>query len=249
MVVSAGRRLAPVALYIKRRHPHTFLLHLMSPGIAPRAFDLLALPEHDRAAPAPNLIRTLGAPHNVTPERLKDYGKSLAAYPSPRIGLLIGGDTAHGRWTQEELSAFLAQATNLAPSGSILATTSRRTPPWAYPFIETALQPHPHLLYRYDRPQGENPYHDILAASDMLIVTGESVSMCSEACATGKPVYLFTPGNAPSPKHRRFLAMLTQGGYARRLEDYDPAWCPAAALDEAGRLTHIITTSFMREPL
>ena len=37
---------------------------------------------------------------------------------------------------------------------------------------------------------GDNPYFGILALADRLIVTAESISMISEALATGRPVHV-----------------------------------------------------------
>ena len=37
---------------------------------------------------------------------------------------------------------------------------------------------------------GANPYFGMLGAADAIVVTADSVSMISEAAATGKPVYI-----------------------------------------------------------
>ena len=39
-----------------------------------------------------------------------------------------------------------------------------------------------------------NPYFGILATADRLVVTGDSIAMLSEACATGRPVQIFDLG-------------------------------------------------------
>ena len=46
---------------------------------------------------------------------------------------------------------------------------------------------------------GENPYHDILAAADYIIVSGDSINMLSEAVATAKPVFIY---RLPEKNHR-----------------------------------------------
>lgn len=244
VVVSAGRRLAPAALYIKRHHPQTLVVHMMSPGMAPREFDLLALPSHDRVINRPNVIRTIGAPHHVTPEKLASatsaHESMFAPYPGFRIGMLVGGHTSRGRMREEDMRRLLEHLQRIAGLASLLVTTSRRTPEFAVSMIESALQNRPHYLYRYGKTPGENPYLGILGSADLLVVTGESISMCSEACSTGKPVYVFTPARTLSEKHRRFLAMLFEQGFARPLEEYDPSWHPTNRLDEAGRLAGII---------
>ncbi len=72
----------------------------------------------------------------------------------------------------------------------------------------------PHRLFRWDSGE-ENPYLGFLAAANVVVVTGESVSMCSEACATGKPVYIFAPDGLITDKHARQHQALIEGGHAR----------------------------------
>jgi hypothetical protein len=52
----------------------------------------------------------------------------------------------------------------------------------------------PHFLYRWAPDDPENPYFGILANADRIIATADSVSMMAEACATGRPVYLYDTG-------------------------------------------------------
>ena len=37
----------------------------------------------------------------------------------------------------------------------------------------------------------ENPYFGLLALGRIIVVTSDSISMISEACFTGKPVYVY----------------------------------------------------------
>ena len=61
---------------------------------------------------------------------------------------------------------------------------------------------------------GANPYFGYLALADAIVVTGDSVSMVSEAASTGKPVYVFDlPGG--SAKFRAFHDGLRSDGITR----------------------------------
>ncbi len=244
IVVSAGRRLAAVALHIKHKNPQTFVVQMMLPGFGWKQFDLLALPSHDPAWNLPSIVRTLGAPHHVTAQKLHEaaerFAPQFAQCPGFRIGVMIGGNSSYGKMRREDIGQLLFHLGRIAGVASLLVTTSRRTPAFVAPLLETALERRPHVLHAYGKSEGENPYLGILALSDMLIVTGESISMCSEACGTGKPVYILEPARALSHKHRRFLRALYDRGYARPLDGYDPSWSPHRRLDEAGRLAEII---------
>ena len=52
----------------------------------------------------------------------------------------------------------------------------------------------PSYFYRWSGANADNPYMGMLAWADRLIVTGDSIAMLSEACATGKPVTMFDLG-------------------------------------------------------
>ena len=73
VVVAAGRRTGPVARHIKRLGGGAaFLAQIMFPGRAGIAdFDLVAVPDHDRVAARPNVMRITGAPHRVTEKALR----------------------------------------------------------------------------------------------------------------------------------------------------------------------------------
>jgi hypothetical protein len=66
----------------------------------------------------------------------------------------------------------------------------------------------PHVLYRWQGPSEDNPFHGYLGLSDEIVVTADSVSMLAEACATGRPVHLFDIEEGP------FAMRAEQGGTA-----------------------------------
>ena len=70
---------------------------------------------------------------------------------------------------------------------------------------------------------GDNPYFAYLAVADALLVTADSVSMVSEAAATGKPVHVIDlPGG--DAKFARFHQAMREAGitrpFAGRIEDW-----------------------------
>lgn len=219
LVIAAGRRLAPVARWIKRASARPVALcQIMDPGWPGRAdFDLIAVPKHDGHAPeAPNLLRVTGAPHRVTAQRLAAervaWADRLGAVPGPRIGVLIGGATKDRPFSPGRASALGRALSGLAGStgGRVLLTTSRRTGRDAEAALLAELPPQS-WAYRWG-DAGENPYFGLLAWADVVVVTGDSMSMVSEACGTDKPVLIDAPVAETSAKHARLHAEL----YARR---------------------------------
>jgi mitochondrial fission protein ELM1 len=70
---------------------------------------------------------------------------------------------------------------------------------------------------------GDNPYFAYLALADALLVTADSVSMISEAAATGKPVHTLDldGGNA---KLARFHEAMQKAGVTRPFSGRIQTW-------------------------
>lgn len=228
VVVAAGRRTAPVARWIKRRCG-AVLAQIMDPGPGGRDdFDLIAIPNHDGPrAQHPNLLRVVGAPHRVTPARLaaaaEEWRGRFAHLPRPWVALSVGGATRKVPFTAEMARSLGAQvaALALARGGSVLVTTSRRTGAEAEAALLDAI-PEPRFVHRWGA-EGDNPYFGFLALADILVVTGDSISMCCEACAAPAPVYIWAPPGWVVPKHASLHQELYDQGFARPLEKADPA--------------------------
>lgn len=253
LVISAGRRSGAVALWMKRQFGCR-LVHCMNPGLGGllrhSLFDLLVIPEHDRPAPAPNVFPVLGAPHRVSPLILEQargqWEERLSHLPKPRVALLLGGPVRGMDMPPAMAHALGKQVARLvaARGGAVLATTSRRTGKEATEALAAGLAPALHLIYRWGEP-GENPYHGFLASADAVVVTADSISMISEACASQAAVYVACP-ELGGPRHHRFAETLYQAGHARPLGNSIARW-PRPPLDEAGRVAAEIRRRFALE--
>lgn len=232
VVIAAGRRTAPVARWLKRRNPRAFLAQIMNPGKAgAEEFDLIATPAHDCKLPngdAPNVLRTVGAPHRVTPQRLaaaRDvWAQRFAPLPRPLFALIVGGATNRKPFPTTLAKQLGADVTAWAKpaGGSVLLTTSRRTGAEAEQALLTAI-PEPRYTFTWGS-DGDNPYMGFLALADAIVVTGDSVSMCSEACAAPAPVYIFAPDDMVAAKHARLHADLYARGFARPFDGARETW-------------------------
>ncbi len=230
VVIATGSRLGAVARTIKRQSGgKSFLAQIMSPGAYAADFDLIAAPRHDREGRAPNRIETTGAPHRVTAARLADAAEHwrgrLEHLPRPWISLLVGGATRK-RAFDATLAAELgnkASALARGRGGSLLVSTSRRTGEDAAAALETAIDA-PAYVHHWRDDDGENPYFGFLGLGDGVVVTGDSMSMCSEACATGKPVYIFAPPAIIKPAFARLHRELYDLGQARPLAETFEDW-------------------------
>lgn len=219
VLVSCGRRSALVSAAIGRRAAIKMLRVHIQPPPNPGDFDLVVTLPHDTLSAA-NVLCVETALHGIRPiDLLAAKGAGHPAFkglPRPWTGVLIGGSTARRPFTVEDVAVLGAQLDVLRRDfgGSLLITTSRRTPD----AVLAALgHRYAHDLgVRVMDPQPPNPYMPILAMADRLVVTGDSISMVSEALSTGRPVEVFD-GLAMGGRHMGFLENLYRTGRASRL--------------------------------
>ena len=238
LVIAAGRRTAPVARKIKRLRAGTaFIVQIMNPWSAGIGeFDLISSLRHDSMRDRPNIIHITGAPHKVTPERLAQAADKWRQHfdhlPRPWFALIVGGSTTRGKFSAEAAGQLGRMASRMAAAagGSLLVSTSRRTGDAAGPLL--AGLDTPNHLFKWD-DGGENPYFGYLALADAVVVTGDSVSMCSEACAVPAPVYIFAPAEFTQRKHGRLHQELYKRGYARPFDGAFEEWSHPLLLNAA----------------
>jgi len=220
IAIATGRLSIPYIRALSRwAGSRTFTVVLQNPRTGLRTADVIWVPKHDLLR-GPNVITTLTAPHSFSQDRLSELRKALpddiAALPRPRVAVLLGGPTRRCKYAQADLDRLgRALASIAALNPSFLITPSRRTPIELVNVIDVATRSRPRLLWS---GCGENPYPSFIAHADALIVTADSVNMTSEACATGRPVYVFEAAKL-SNKHARFHQALRRHGATRSLPD------------------------------
>ena len=197
LVIAAGRRTAPVALWIREQsRGRTRLVQLgRKGGDDAERFDLVAAPGYTRLFAHPRRVETCAPLHSVTPARLAEaaerWRERLAARPAPRIAVLVGGRSGQYAIDAASAARLGSEVARLAreSGGSVLATTSRRTGRAATAAFCAALGPDA-FVFRPGDP-GENPYLALLALADWIVATGDSESMLAEAAAAGRPLLVY----------------------------------------------------------
>jgi len=190
VVVTAGRRNEPVARWIAEQSGGaTRLVFVGRPWSSPEHFALiLSTPQYELEGPNVEVLRLPLVPPAPDAGELVPPPR-LSRLPEPRFGVLLGGDSGfllydarHG----EELAARLDRLI-IAHGGSLLLTSSRRTPTVFLDALVRRLRA-THQLHRFGA--ADNPYPWLLAHADALIVTADSMSMLAEAVAGGRPTYV-----------------------------------------------------------
>ncbi len=249
LIISCGSK-APahvMAIVASCRHK-PFTVHLQPPE-KERAedYDLVFVGRHDWsdwAASQPNFRSMIGAPNEVTSTELKVLRNSArsewAGDGGAVVTVLIGGPTQAFTFDSKTTERLLEQIRSLASNGwNVLVSTSRRTPP---DLLMRLLSNQTKRLIVWDHT-GPNPYRQFLAAADAFLITEDSVTMISEALATGRPVYTFRLPTLPSVKLEKFKRLhcdMMQN--LQLIREFDGELLPYhyTPLDEAKRIAGLI---------
>lgn len=250
IAIATGRAAIPYVRAIKKAAAgKTFTVVLQDPKTGPATADMIWVPAHDKRR-GPNVFTTLTAPHSMSSASLAKRAATppaeIASLPTPRVALILGGKNAVYKFTDDDDIRFERAIASLRQCGaSFMITPSRRTHQRLIQAATRATEGAPRILWD---GTGENPYPDFLANADLLIVTADSVNMCGEACATGKPVFVFTPSGG-SAKFERFHAGLAKHGATRPLpESFDalPSWT-YEPLHSAATIAREIETRYLMQ--
>jgi len=235
IVIACGRNtVAPARLVKRASGGRSFWVQVQDPRFARSEVDLIVAPRHD-PAPGENVFRTLGAVHRVTAAKLTAdaarFAPVFAALPRPLVAVLIGGDNSVYRLTEQSFGALCDRLVALAKSGVGLAITpSRRTGDTQRALLQKRLAGLPAFIWD---GSGENPYFAMLGSADAIVVTADSVSMISEAAATGKPVHIVDLEGG-SEKFARFHQAMRAAGITRPFNGTLADW-HYAPLDDTAR--------------
>ena len=205
-VISAGSN----TYYANR----TMAKHLQCQAIAamfPRGyrldFDLIIAQNHDHPPQDTNIVPlpvnlSVSEPVGiVTPHQGKQY-----------LGLIIGGDSSHGKLSAERLKKQIDQILEQFPQYKLWLTTSRRTSTE----VENMLSAYTFDFAVFYSQQQINPIPDFLEYCDLVFITADSSSMISEAVANGRASVEILPISdifVPTGKFKDMLDPLIEGGY------------------------------------
>lgn len=196
LAIGCGRQAALATRWLRARHG-VRAVQILDPRIDPAAFDLVLAPTHDGLSGA-NVLGFCGGLHAIDGPalaRARIAHAELSRLPGPRTLLLLGGPSRHFRldrrlWAQ---TVEILRHWQARDGGSLLVSSSRRSPPWLCEAAARDLGDLPGCQW-HGGAEADNPYLGFLAWADRIVVTPDSANMLAEACATAAPVYC--PGSA-----------------------------------------------------
>jgi mitochondrial fission protein ELM1 len=231
VVIAIGRRSVPVVRWIREQARQagadTLLIHLGRPRVDLDHFDLVVTtPQYD-LPPARNVMEVSVPIVFVDDDEL---GRAAAAWrerfeslPRPWHAVLIGGPTPQLAFGSEEAERLLTElrAWQTRQSGTLLITTSPRTPTVVTETLRVNLpDSRGHVLLPF-AAGGDNPYLGLLALADDFVITIDSASMVAEAATRRKPIYLFDLPRVEPTRKPGLQAALSRRWRRRRKERRD----------------------------
>ena len=224
IAIGCGRQAALATRLLRVRGSR--VVQILDPRLPPESWDVVVAPEHDGLS-GTNVVTLVGSLHGVDDLWLAQARSDfsiLSPLAAPRTTLLLGGPTSHASYDTAALARDLQRlaARVREERGSLLATTSRRTPAdWAATLKHTCGDVPGLRWFAPTTPGGDdsdNPYAGMLAWADRIVCTPDSVNMLSEACATHAPVFVLG-GETTQGRLQRFHASLQSRGRVRAFDD------------------------------
>jgi mitochondrial fission protein ELM1 len=191
LAIGCGRQAALATRWLKARFPQCRAVQILDPRIDSRHWDAVLAPAHDDLHGAKVLPFT-GGLHGIdgaTLARARIAFAELAQLPAPRTLLLLGGPHRGYRFDRHAWAGLreILLHWQARDGGSLLVSSSRRTPAWLREAARTELSSLPGRQW-HGEVDGSNPYAGFLAWADRIVVTPDSANMLAEACATAAPV-------------------------------------------------------------
>ena len=219
LAIGCGRQAALATRLL--RGTGSQIVQILDPRIAPRHWDLIIAPEHDELQ-GDNVVTLLGSLNPVDDLWLATARSAFPAMgqlPRPLTTVLVGGPSADAAFDGAVFDALAAclESALRRDGGSLLVTTSRRTPAAVVARLRSRVAAMSGLVWCGD-DDGPNPYAGLLGWASRIVCTADSVNMLSEACATNVPVYVFGVDRLTG-RPRRFVDALAACGRVRPFDD------------------------------
>lgn len=184
VVIAVGRRSVPVARWIRARsRGRTRIVRIGHPHGQDRHFDLIITTRQYQTPTGDNvLLLPVSMSRFVPPPPPTDEEKIwIDALQRPIRLVAIGGPTKY--WCLD--AGDIVRSLDVDRQGSAVAVISRRTPSSLVGRLREIVAASPAMRL----VEGRFPsFSALLGQADEIYVTGDSISMISEAVQTGKPV-------------------------------------------------------------
>ena len=227
IIIFSGRRLSKFALYLKANLDNKpKIITITNPEVNFKDFYKVILPYHDKDIEDKynNILRIDGSLCKFDKEFMKkegeDFLNTFGVRNTKFISLFIGGNTKNKTFDKLAFGEFIQELSNLVRknNATLLISTSRRTTEDQKSVLINNLFCN-HYLYDWEKARKDksikNPYNAFFELSDTLVMTGDSISMISEAITFGKSLYIYRDDKQLTKKHINFINSVVEKNIAK----------------------------------
>ena len=189
LIISCGRKSVIPSIFLKKQNPKLFTIHIQNPKVDSKNFDKVICPMHDKYY-GHNVIHSEGAIHYITYEEIQAAENYLADKIKSKkiVSIILGGPNKYYSFSKEQvMEIFQSIRQSFILEGyEIIIVPSMRTPKTIIELAKKEMGKFGYVVDTVDK----QAYLSAYALATYIVVTCDSISMISEAMASGKPIYV-----------------------------------------------------------
>ncbi len=224
LIISCGRKSVIPSIFLKKKNPKIFTIHIQDPKVDFKNFDAIVAPEHDNLK-GDNIYSSKGAIHYITQAEINEAKKYLVDKIKGEkiVSLILGGPNKYYSFNSEQINNIFNQIKSIFVSDGykVIIIPSMRTPREIINLAIKEMGSCGHVVNRVDK----QAYLSAYALANYVIVTCDSTSMISEAATSGKPIFVaHMKAKKNNYRFKRFFELFKQMGITRDLGEKVEHW-------------------------
>ena len=189
LIISCGRKSVIPSIILKKNNPKIFTIHIQNPKVNSKNFDAVIAPRHDSYYGS-NVYSSEGAIHYITYEEIQAAKNYLSSKIKSNkiVSIILGGPNKYYSFSKEQvMEIFQSIRQSFILEGyEIIIVPSMRTPKTIIELAKKEMGKFGYVVDTVDK----QAYLSAYALATYIVVTCDSISMISEAMASGKPIYV-----------------------------------------------------------
>jgi len=239
LIISCGRKSVIPSIFLRKKNPKIFTIHIQDPKVSFKNFDAIVAPEHDNLK-ADNVYSSKGAIHYITEfeinkarSYLRDKIKSEKI-----ISLILGGPNKYYNFNNDQLIKIFSKIKSefISKGYKAIVIPSVRTPKTSIELANREIGTSGYVVNNVDK----QAYLSAYALANYIVVTCDSTSMISEAATSGKPIFVaHMKEKRNNYRFKKFFELFKTMGIIRDLGEKVETWTYKKH-NEAERIATII---------
>ena len=241
LIISCGRKSVIPSIFLKKKNPKIFSIHIQDPKVSFKNFDAIIAPEHDNLN-GDNVYSSKGAIHYITEQEINKAKPYLSEKIKSQklVSLILGGPNKYYSFDKDQLNKIFNEIrSNFISKGyAVIVVPSMRTPKIIIDLAIKEFGADGYVVNSVDR----QAYLSSFALATYIVVTCDSTSMISEAATSGKPIFVaHMKAKINNYRFKRFFQLFREMGIIKDLGQQIVSW-KYNKLNEAERIASIVNT-------